>query len=113
MSLTSDNINTTLSDILQQGPGPYLTAVQVVPIFWGSAWADSSNPDPTWLDVTTAIMNLMTSPYMDGLNQYSAVQPANVKIAFQPPARVSLVLRGAPNPESGGRRAKDQTTGRP
>ncbi len=81
MSLTSDNINTTLSDVLQQGPGPYLTAVQVVPIFWGSAWADSSNPNPTWLDVTTAIINLLAGPFMDGLNQYSGIQPGSVKIA--------------------------------
>ena len=80
MGLPSDNINTTASDVLQEGPGPYLTAVQVVPIFWGSAWADSSKPNPTWLDVTTAIINLMSGPYMDGLNQYGGIQPGSVKI---------------------------------
>jgi hypothetical protein len=33
MSLTFDTINTTATDILQVGPGPYLTAPTVVPIF--------------------------------------------------------------------------------
>lgn len=91
MGLTSDNISTTASDLLQVGTGPYLTKVHVIPIFWGTAWADANNPSPTWLDVFTAISSIVTGIFMDGLNQYAGIQRGGIIIRdgtrypFDPP----------------------------
>jgi hypothetical protein len=80
MSLTFDTVNTTATDILQVGPGPYLTAPIVVPIFWGKAWDDASNPSPTWLEVFTGLQSIVSGPFMDSLSQYAGIQHASLRI---------------------------------
>jgi len=45
--------------------GAVMQHVQVVLVFWGSAWNDAATTSRD--DVTNAIINILTGPYMSGL----------------------------------------------
>ena len=67
--------------------------VQVVLVFWGAAWNGAATPSRD--DVTNAVINILTGPYMSGLAQYrgigggSLVATATVSPP-EPPAPFSL-----------------------
>jgi hypothetical protein len=43
-------------NFLQDNNGPIVTNVRVVPMFWGSAWNDDKNPNPTVLQVYATLV---------------------------------------------------------
>src|SRR5262249_28849722 len=67
---------TTLEKLVYQG-GPVITAAQVLPIFWGTAWNDAAlraSADTFRSDLA----QLLAGPYMLGLAQYKNISPATV-----------------------------------
>jgi hypothetical protein len=63
-----------IGNLFQQGSGPIIQRVCVVPLFWGAQWVPNitnpNSPNPTTLQVATNINSIVTGPYMDGLAQY-------------------------------------------
>jgi hypothetical protein len=51
--------------------GSVLTNVQVQLIFWGNAWAGNASPSAN--EVTKAVANILSGPYMSGLSQYRGI----------------------------------------
>ena len=52
--------------------GMVLTNVQVQLIFWGASWG--SNASPSSDDVTKAVQNIFSGPYMSKLSQYRGIK---------------------------------------
>jgi hypothetical protein len=55
------------------GGGKVLTNVEVILCFWGSFWSSTPPPSPSRYDYETAIVGILTGPYMEGLRQYRGV----------------------------------------
>jgi hypothetical protein len=60
-------------DFFHDHGGPVITNVRVVPMFWGSAWNDNLNPNPSVLQVYAGLASIVSGPYMSGLAQYRGV----------------------------------------
>ena len=69
-----------IGNFFQAGNGPRIANVHVVPIFWGTAWDDSRNPNPSVTQVIVALSGMLGGPYFDGLAQYG-VGPGQLYLA--------------------------------
>jgi len=56
---------------VEDDSGAVMHHVQVVLVFWGSAWNGAALPSRD--DVTNAVINILTGPYMSGLAQYRGI----------------------------------------
>lgn len=69
--------------------GPVLTNVDLLLIFWGSAWAGMATPSAQ--DVANAVVNILSGPYMSALSQYRGIgqgklSGAGIFSSFDPPS---------------------------
>jgi hypothetical protein len=53
--------------------GPVLRAMQLYPIYWGSAWKAERAPSPTADQLTTAMRTMLAGSYLNGLAQYRGI----------------------------------------
>jgi hypothetical protein len=61
------------------GGGLVLTSVEVIAIFWGKYWSQTSPPpSPTSDTYYQAFTGIVTGPYMKGLRQYRGVGPGTM-----------------------------------
>src|SRR5258708_12691180 len=54
--------------------GPLLTAVEIVTVFWGAAWAEAT-AQATATSLNAFFQFLVSSPYVDDLGDYSTPPP--------------------------------------
>ncbi|HEY7097842.1 MAG TPA: hypothetical protein VH437_14040 [Terriglobales bacterium] len=60
------------------GGGRVLTDVEVILCFWGTAWNSNPPPSPSRTQIETAIIGILTGPFMGGLRQYRGVGQGSI-----------------------------------
>ena len=85
--------------------GPVIGAVEVVPIYWGAAWANATNA-PLSAQLDGFFDFILTSPYMDLLREYSTPTTQIGRGRRLASARVTATEPGSPTP--GGRQVTDE-----
>jgi len=68
--------------------GPLLTAVEIVTVFWGAAWAEAT-AQATATSLNAFFQFLVSSPYVDQLGEYSTPQQKIGRGRFAGTARVT------------------------
>ena len=86
------------SATIEDDGGAVMQHVQVVLVFWGSAWNGSATPSRD--DVSNAVVNILTGPYMSGLAQYHGIAGGSL---------VATVTVSPPEPAAGFTIASVQT----
>ena len=72
--------------------GLVLSDVDIILIFWGSAWA--ATPTPTSAEITYAVETILASSYTSGLTQYGNIGPGRLR------GRLLVTSSDPPNPFS-------------
>jgi len=73
--------------------GPLLTAVEIVTVFWGAAWAEAT-AQATATSLNAFFQFLVSSPYVDQLGEYSTPQQKIGRGRFAGTARVTNTAPG-------------------
>jgi hypothetical protein len=73
--------------------GPLLTAVEIVTVFWGAAWAEAT-AQATATSLNAFFQFLVSSPYVDQLGEYSTPQQRIGRGRFAGTARVTNTAPG-------------------
>ncbi|MFT0174266.1 hypothetical protein ACLKMY_35645 [Paraburkholderia mimosarum] len=71
-------LSTTVSD----GGGRKMTSARIYVIFWGDGWNSIPEGSPTMSDVLDDIVNIVNSPYLDGLQEYTPFSGATFESAY-------------------------------
>lgn len=58
--------------------GPVIPQVHLFLIFWGTAWS-TTGTKPSTGEVTDAVINILTGPYMSSLHQYRSVDSGSLE----------------------------------
>jgi hypothetical protein len=62
------------------GGGPVLSNARIQLVFWGAAWGSAPPPTPSAAQISNAVTNILTSPYLSALSQYrNTIGPASLR----------------------------------